>query len=147
MKPIRATGTIRAGKLHIDNRTAFEQAVGKAEDVDVEIVVDKLFATRSIQQLRYYWLIITLVTDHLRDEWQMPDLSKEDVHYYLAMQLDYKELLNPETGEVIKLPRSTKDSNTKELANRTENVRNYVHEHLGLVTPDPEKEPEKRQHA
>jgi hypothetical protein len=46
-------------------------------------------------------------------------------------------MVDPETGEVMKIPRKTSDLSTQEFIDYTEQVKQFAAEKLDLYIPDP----------
>src|SRR5690242_8516545 len=61
---------------------------------------------RSSQQNRYYWgLVVPIIQQGIKN--LGTELTKEETHEFLKSRFNTEELVNPETAECVKIPRST----------------------------------------
>jgi hypothetical protein len=89
-------------------------------------------------QNSYYWAVVLgAFCDGYMDT-NGEEISKEEAHETLKMELNYKTISNEETGEVVRVPKSTVDINTKEFSEYTEKCRRFISEWFGVETPDPD---------
>lgn len=65
------------------------------------------------------------------------DVDKDLTHEFLKGRFLYTEMVDPETGEVMKIPRKTSDLSTQEFIDYTEQVKQFAAEKLDLFIPDP----------
>ena len=88
---------------------AFQEFEGK----DVVVTVEKKKSKRSEQQNKYYWACVIMdeidcIKEHWGEIW-----SKDDMHSFNKVYFFGDEKVNQETGEIIKVPKSsitTKDN-------------------------------------
>jgi hypothetical protein len=127
------------GALRLQNRTLFEESIrNMSRDADYPVVVEvrprKRF--RSDVQNAYYWgVCVHMVCQRLREIGH--DVDKDLTHEFLKGRFLYTEMIDPETNEVMKIPRKTSDLSTQEFIDYTEQVKQFAAEKLDLFIPDP----------
>lgn len=143
------TATIRNGKIVPIDVVYFQDEVPKYEGKDVQIVLTKL-NKRSNPQNRYYWGVVVYlvrerlnelgyVREDLRDNELPATLTREDVHIYLKENFNRKEIVNPDTGEVLgTTSASTTSLSTDEFAKYIESIITWCSTHLDLEIPSAE---------
>jgi hypothetical protein len=78
----------------------------------IEIVFKKRFNKRSNRQNAYYWgVIIPIMQNAIKVEWGEL-YNKEQVHELLKANCNYEEIVNENTGEIIRRIKSTTENNT-----------------------------------
>ena len=134
------TGSVKDNKLHIYHRAVFDSLICKLNSKEVEIIIQQKRKKRSGQQNRYYFgVIIPVIQQGLFDtqgEW----LNTDDVHEFLKANFNYKELVNKDTGEVIKVPKTTTESTTIEFEEYLDIVRQFADEFLNIIIPLPNEQ-------
>ena len=55
---VETTGRVTAGKLYMRRREAFQLAISRLRDCEVDISVERKHATRSLPANSYYWKVI-----------------------------------------------------------------------------------------
>lgn len=98
------------------------------------IEIKKTKKTRSTQANRYYFLLVAMIRDRLIDLGH--DVDSETTHEMLKGRLLYSEMIDENSGEIIKIPRSTKKLGTSEFMDYIEDVKRFSAEVLDLVLPD-----------
>lgn len=131
-----ATGSVTAGKLQVRNRQAFEDALAQFRDGEVLVTVERLYATRSEQQNRWYWgQIMRLLA-------QYTGHSSLELHEYCKKRFnplpitivdEHGEIKDEETvgGTTTKLNKLT-------FGDYCEAIRQWARDDLGVVIPDPQ---------
>jgi len=135
---VNASGRVQKGKLFIRNRRLFDRQVAELkESWELEILVQRLRATRSPMQNRWYWgQVVGLVS-------QYTGSTPDDIHgIYKAKFLPrIISVPNIRTGEVVAeftLGGSTRTMNTTEFSEYCEAIRDWAADTLGVIIPDPE---------
>lgn len=124
-------GVVKAGKMRVKDRYAFEKALAQFPDglvsVTVETTTEK--AQRSAQANRFQWKLFELIaaeTGH----------SKDEIHDWMAEQfLTYQlETVDKQTGEVtsVRVTKGTSRLNTAEHAYFLDCVIKWAGEFLGM---------------
>lgn len=91
---------------------------------------------RTNPQNRYYWgVCIRLVHDGLRDMGH--DVSQEETHDFLKAKFNYTEIVNHDTGEVERIPRSTTEMSKEDFSVYVEKIQQFAAEFLSVTIPSP----------
>lgn len=105
--------------------------------VTVEVKVKRRF--RSEMQNAYYWgVVVAMIADRLRELGH--DVDRDLAHEFLKGRFLYSELTDPNTGEVMKIPRKTSELATGEFMDYLEHVKQFAAETLDLYIPDPNEQ-------
>jgi len=120
----------------ITARKTFEDGLNSLADGNYTVTVEKRVKKRSNGQNSYYWVLIKIIKDALRELGH--DVDEKETHYMLRERLLYSELVNEETGEVARIVKSTQKLSTTEFNEYLENVKRFCAEWLKLVLPDPD---------
>ena len=110
-RKIEVITEVKNGKLTV-NRDLIEDAVQAYEGKQVRFTLGLLFKKRSDPQNRYYFgVIVEHWKSIIREQWG-EIWSKEEVHSFLKSNLNYTELVDEETGLIIRKPKSTSENST-----------------------------------
>ena len=103
------------------------------------VEVKKVRKPRSNDQNGWLWgCIYPLMLDAMLDAgWEFT--STEQLHEFFKAQMTADEVVNKETGEIIKFPSSTARMSTTEFSTYCEKLREYAREYLNVEIPDPDK--------
>lgn len=108
----------------------------------IKVTKDK--KVRSILQNAYYWGgVIPIIQEAMKEQWGevLPvTATKEYIHELLKGRYLFYEVCIPDTGEVIKMPRSTTDLSTTEFNEYIDLCRMWAMENLGIDIPEPNQE-------
>jgi hypothetical protein len=125
---------IRKGKLCVKNAGEFSARLGRFRDGAVQVTVERKFATRSMQQNRWYWgQVVGLVADHT-------GYTPDEIHeIYKAKFIPKAMALADGNGEIVDevvLGGSTTRMDTVQFSDFCERIREWAAT-LGVVIPDP----------
>lgn len=96
---------------------------------------------RSNSQNSYYFgVVVTMVCLRLRDLGN--DVTIEETHDFLKANFNYKEIVKPETEEVLKIPLKTSELSTIEFSEYIERVIRFGAEFLDIQIPYPNEQME-----
>lgn len=124
---------IREGK--IDNPGAVKKLFDELQDGKYLIEIGQ-HNKRSDPQNKYYWAVcVPMVQEGMKDLGN--EFTKEEVHDFLKKEFNFSEVVNPETGEVKQVPRSTTLLNKEAFSNYIESIQRWAAEWLHIVIPDP----------
>ena len=140
MRNYETNGVIKNGVLSIRYRSLFDKALFAFGDCEVEIKVSKKFRKRTSPQNRYYWGVIVFMWKPLLTESQGVFYSEKDTHEFLKANFNYKELVCQETGEVLRIPKSTTENKTFEMEEYHEICRQKALEFFNVVIPLPNEQ-------
>jgi len=145
---VNYTAIIQNGKIVPNEPVYFIDEISKWEGRDVEVIIKNL-KKRSNPQNRYYWGVVVYlvkerltelgyVRDDLRDGELPATLTRDDVHLYLKENFNRKDIVNPETGEVLGTSSvSTSSLSTEEFAGYIEQIIMWASTHLDIEIPAP----------
>ncbi len=113
----------------------FVQALDGIYLVDVK----KVRKPRSNDQNGWLWgCIYPMLLDGMIDAgWEFTNV--EQLHEFFKAQMTADQVVNKETGEIIKFPSSTSTMSTVEFSTYCEKLREYAREYLNVEIPDPDK--------
>ena len=140
MRSYESNGVIKNGVLSIRYRTLFDKALFEFGDCEVEIKVSKKFRKRTSPQNRYYWSVIVFYWSDLLTKSQGTTFTKAQTHEFLKSNFNYTELVNQDTGEVLRIPKSTTENKTFEMEEYHEVCRQKALEFFGVTIPLPNEQ-------
>lgn len=143
MKPQTFSGKKKDGKFHIWRRKEMQELLDSVEEgVELEIIIQKKKKKRSLPQNRYYHsCVIPAVYDGLVDiGYSKKELSYDIVHEYLKDKFLYTDVVNEDTGEVIKMPKGTSELSTSEMMDYIADIQQFASEFLGIYIPEPNQQ-------
>jgi hypothetical protein len=130
------------GALRIYDRPLFEEqvrAMSRDKDLAVTIEVKPRKVYRTLPMNSYYWgVVVAMVSDRLRELGH--DIDRDLTHEFLKGRFLYSELTDPNTGEVMKIPRKTSELATEEFIEYMEHVKQFAAETLDIYIPDPNEQ-------
>lgn len=96
--------------------------------------------TRSNQQNAYLWgIVYPAVLFGLQDAgWEIT--NEEQVHEYCKQAFAAREVINKDTGEVLRLPNSTARMQTAEFNVYVDKIKAFALEYLNITIPEPNEE-------
>ena len=128
------------GKLKIFNQKIFKEDLQNLKNEDVELIIQKRTKRRSSEQNAYYWgCIINILVEAIKNEWG-EIYSKQKAHELLKANVNYKEKINEETVEIIRITKTTTLHTTKEQEEYHENCRRFIKEFFNTETPLPNEQ-------
>lgn len=108
----------------------------------VVITIKKLRGKRSDRQNRFYHrYYIQSQIDCFQERWG-EIYTKEQVHTWNLNNIWCEEKVDQETGEIFKIPGSSKTKNKMEFEERLEMGRQFFYNKFGWQLPYPNQEPE-----
>lgn len=93
-----------------------------------EFVIKKY---RSMRQLKYYWVLVHIVADHL-------GYSDDEMHEIIKDKFLRIEYAHEETGEVFYRVKSTKELSKIEMSDLTEKLKQWAAQSFSVNLPDPD---------
>jgi hypothetical protein len=129
------TGRIEGGKLDIHNRAGLSQALRGMKDGEVLIRIERLRATRSMPQNKWYWgVIVQMLADHT-------GYTPDEMHEVLKAKFIPKRFAvcdgNGEVRDELVIGGSSAILNTVEFGEYCEAIRQWAAADLGMDIPDP----------
>lgn len=130
--PIILPGRIVGGKIQT-NAKRLAAELKNRRDCEIEIVIERKHATRSLAQNALYWSVyVYLIAEHTGH-------SKDEIHEYLKARFLPKQLrmvdANGELKDEYTVGQTTTKLNKIEFGAYLEDVAKFASEELGLVIP------------
>ena len=143
MKEIQTYGRIEGGRLSISYRQRFLQSLSGWADCRVVVIVKKIYKKRSNEQNAYlHGVVIPEVRNGLiYAGWNSAEIGTDtDVKNFLKSRFARKQVVNPDTGEVLEFIQPTSEMSTAEMTEFIEQVRQFASEYLGVDIPSPNEQ-------
>lgn len=99
----------------------------------IEIIIHQKRKHRSVQQNRYYWLIVTMLSDQT-------GYTKEETHAILKSKFLRTEKVNENSGAIYEYVKSTAELSTTEYMDYLESVRQFAAEEFDIQLPEPNEQ-------
>lgn len=136
---ILAYSRIKNGQLTFNQRSKLIEDLKMLRDGDYLVTIERERKTRGLQQNKYYWgVVVPLVKQGLLDIGYR--LTTEAVHEYLKGQFNIKEIVNENSGEILKAVGSTTEMSTVEMIAYFEAINQWASEYLNVEIPEPNQQ-------
>lgn len=133
------TSRVEGGKL-AQNIAKINAEIIKHEGKFIEITIKRKYKRRSIPENKYYFgVVIQIWKDLIYEEWG-ETWSSEQTHEFLKSHCNFKEIVNQNTGEIIKIPLSTSDLKTIEFEEYLEKCRRLAFDFFNVQIPLPNEQ-------
>lgn len=121
-----------------DLKPVYDYIRAKADGVFM-VEVKRKRKLRSDDQNGWLWGCIypMLLDAMIAEGWEFT--STEQLHEFFKAQMTADQVVNKETGEIIKFPSSTAEMDTVTFSTYCEKLREYAREYLNCEIPDPDK--------
>ena len=130
---------VEGGKL-MQNLAKINAEIRKHEGKFIEITIKRIHKRRSIPQNSYYFgVVIQIWKELIYYEWGEA-WSSEQTHEFLKSHCNFKEIVNQNTGEIIKIPLSTADLKTIEFEEYLEKCRRLAFDFFNVQIPLPNEQ-------
>ena len=130
---------VEYGKL-MQNLAKINAEIRKYEGKRIEVTIKLKYKRRSIPENRYYFgVVIQIWKELIYDEWG-ETWSSEQTHEFLKSHCNFKEIVNQNTGEIIKIPLSTADLKTIEFEEYLEKCRRLAFDFFNVQIPLPNEQ-------
>ena len=139
MNKITITTDVKNGKIKRNRNLVFE-AIQSFEGKTINITIERQTKKRSNSQNAYYHgVLIPILKACIKDAWG--ELwNSEKAHDFCKMQFNFKEKINEETGEIIRLPKSTTENTTTAQEEFHHEIRSFIKEWFNVDCPLPNEE-------
>lgn len=125
------------GRLQSNVQTQLNDYISSLKDARYQIEIKKVKKSRSNNQNRYYWgIIVNEFRSGVAEMWG-EYIGSQEAHEYLKLHCNYKELINENSGEIIKLPQTTADRTTIEFEEYLERCRKLIYNYFNRVVALP----------
>jgi len=147
-RKIETYGTTKNGKHSISYRDIFMQQWAALGDCKFKITVEKLYKKRSTYTINeegkegrgengYYHFIIVPIFIRGWMEAYGEKIDHKTAHEKLKYYCNYVDIVNENTGEILKKAKSTADLTTVEFEDFCESCRNFIWEWFSIHVPLP----------
>jgi hypothetical protein len=130
---------VEGGKVQ-RNKKAIRDAFAHFEGKEITVSVERKKKVRSDAQNKYYWSTVVTYWKQLIEEEHGEFLTASEVHEFLKANFNPIELMNQDTGEVLRLGKSTTENSTIEMEEFMERCRRGALEFFGAVIPLPNEQ-------
>ena len=136
---IELTTSIQNG-IFKRNRNIVLDAIKSFNGFDVVLTIAKAKKKRSNNQNAYYWGVLVPITQNaILNTWGEV-WSIDKTHEYLKENFCYTERVNEDTGQVIKVPKSTTENTTTEMEVYHLEIRKHLLEWFDVDAPEPNED-------
>jgi hypothetical protein len=139
MNKITITTDVQNGQIK-RNRNLVLEAIQSFEGKTINITIERQTKKRSNNQNAYYHgVLIPILRNCIKDAWG-EIWSNQKAHDFCKMQFNFKEKINEETGEIIRLPKSTTENTTTAQEEYHHEIRSFIKEWFSVDCPLPNEE-------
>ena len=129
------------GTLHVINRKIMIDDIARLPKGNYTLTIEKYRKSKSLPQLGYlfgcvYPLFLRAAVDAGYDELTTID----EVDAWCKSMFANREIVNKNTGEIIKVPGFKREMTTTEMMTYIDQVRDKCQEYFGVFIPDPESQ-------
>lgn len=130
---IETSGFCKDGKIKFRNLERFTKEILESGWSEFEITVKKKSKHRSVNQNRWYWQCVTILSNEL-------GYTKDEMHEIIKFKLlkDFK--IDLTTGETFEYLKSTTDLTTTEFSTFVENLIIWSATQFNCVLPMPNEQ-------
>jgi hypothetical protein len=124
------------GKLET-NRELLSDVIKSLEGKDIIITIEKRRKKRSNHQNAYYFgLVIPMMKQGFYNSLG-EHVGTDEIHTFLKNRFLFKEIVNENNAEIIKMPQSTTELTTIQFEEYLDKIREFSMEFLGINIPLP----------
>jgi len=110
------------------------------DDSLIHVTFHKKRNEKSNKQLGYYFtVIIPIMQNCIKNEWE-EIWSKSETHEFLLSNFNYEELVNEDTGVILRKVRRSSANNTKQQETYHTRCREFILEYFNVEVPLPKKQ-------
>lgn len=132
------------GTLTVHRRKDMDSwLASQATDKEIPFIltIEKKKRTRSNEVNRYYWgQVIPIIVRGLKELGH--DINKDEAHEFLKSNYNYDEILNEDSGELLRVPKSTANLTGSEFWAYIDRIARFAAEFLNEVIPGPGEQSE-----
>jgi hypothetical protein len=136
MKKIEIDTKVINGRMS-QNRPLILKALKAFEGINITVTIAKRKKKRSTNQNSYYWAVIVPFWKQIfLDEWGEV-YSQSQTHEFLKYNCNFVEKINKETGEIIRVSKSTTENSTTDQELMCKQARDLALEMFNIEIPLP----------
>lgn len=121
---------VKDGRLQRNVSQKIANELKEFEGKKVEVRIQKLKSKRSDQQNRYWWAIVTILSNEL-------GYTKDELHEILKFKFLKRSKVDEKTGEIFEYLGSTATLNKTEFSDMTSELIRWSAETFSIVLPIP----------
>lgn len=121
---------VKDGRLQRNVSQKIANELKEFEGKKVEVRIQKLKSKRSDQQNRYWWAIVTILSNEL-------GYTKDELHEILKFKFLKRSKVDEKTGEIFEYLGSTATLNKTEFADMTSELIRWSAETFSIILPIP----------
>ena len=130
---------INNGKFS-SNINIIDDILNAYEGHTIDITFKRRSNKRSNNQNSYYWAVIVPITRNcIKNEWG-EIWSLEKAHEFLKNNCNYEEIINEDSGEILRRVKSTTENDTKNQEDFHEKCRRLVKDFFNTQIPLPNED-------
>lgn len=130
---------IEGGKFKRNNHL-IKHAIQEFEGKKIEIIFKRKYKQRSLNQNRFYFGVTLEFFQQLFLEAWGEIKSKEEIHEILKFTCNYEEKINPATGEIIRIAKSTTELTTSGWMDYELQLKQFSMDYFNAVLPTPDQQ-------
>lgn len=115
-------------------------AIREFEGKEIILSIQRAGKKRSNPQNAYYWGVIILLSSKIISESWGEVWTSERTHEFFKAHFLFDEKYNDETGQIVKIPKSTTENTTTQQEEYHENIRQFIFEWFNINLPLPNDE-------
>jgi hypothetical protein len=133
---IEIESNVLNGKLK-KNRDLISEVIQSLEGKDIVIIIEKKRKKRSNNQNAYYFgLVIPMMKQGFYNSLG-EHVGTDEIHTFLKNRFLFKEIVNEQNAEIIKMPQSTTELTTIQFEEYLDKIREFGLEFLNINIPLP----------
>lgn len=138
MKKITIPTLVKDGKV-TRNKSLIQRAFASFEGKEINLTIEKRSKKRSNAQNAFYWSVwIPLLQNAIYNEWG-EFYPPNETHNLLKTICNYEEKVNPQTGEILHVPKSSTSLSTTEWEQEfKQKIKQLAMDFFSLDLPEPE---------
>lgn len=142
MRKIETYGLIKNGILKISYRNKFIEVLKEFPDCRIKLIIQKIYNKRSLNQNAYLFGYVYAEVQAGIKEIQGEKYTISQIHEMFKMQFLAKEIVNKNTGEIIKIAGSTATLTTVEMMEYISEITKWSDEWLNVIILEPNEQAE-----
>ena len=133
---IEIESNVLNGKLK-KNRDLISEVIQSLEGKDIVITIEKKRKKRSNNQNAYYHGIVIPILKQGFYNNLGEHVGTDEIHTFLKNRFLFKEIVNEQNAEIIKMPQSTTELSTIQFEEYLDKIREFATEFLSIQIPLP----------
>lgn len=124
---------VKQGKLQKNISLNIAKDLNSFEGKRVKIIIEKLKSQRSLQQNKYWWACVTILSNEL-------GYTKEEMHEILKFKFLKREKVIERNGEVLEYIESTAKLSKGDFSDVTSEMIRWASQSLSIILPIPNEQ-------